>query len=182
MTSRRTFLALLCGSFLLGQTIGTSSAAGVEQGKKTIAVVVAKHSSVSNLSLFQLKRLYLGDKLETPTGQKMVALNRGTSSKERRGFDKNVLGLSAEEAARYWIDRRIRGQSGAPRAVDPAAVVQTVVSNVPGAISYVTTDQLSDKVKVVRVDGKLPNEPGYPIFSTGDTSALATRATASLSF
>jgi hypothetical protein len=32
-----------------------------------------------------------------------------------------------------------------------------------GAVAYVRADEVRPGVKVVRVDGKLPTDPGYPV-------------------
>jgi hypothetical protein len=82
--------------------------------------------------------------------------------------------MTPEQVARYWIDRRIRGYSGAPKAVDPANVLQKVVAKLPGSISYVRQHELSDGVKIVKIDGKLPGEAGYPISAVGRSNARNT--------
>ena len=38
-----------------------------------------------------------------------------------------------------------------------------LVIAIPGSISFVSADEVSEKVKVVKVDGKLPADPGYPL-------------------
>jgi hypothetical protein len=38
-----------------------------------------------------------------------------------------------------------------------------LVIAIPGSISFMRADSVSDDVKLVRVDGKLPSEPGYPL-------------------
>ena len=65
--------------------------------------------------------------------------------------------------ARYWIDRKIRGQSGAPKAVEPVDVYARVVAKLDGAIGYVKVSDLRGDVKVLRIDGKVPTDYGYPI-------------------
>jgi hypothetical protein len=104
-------------------------------------------------------------------GGELIALNREVKGPERVGFDRSVLGMSSEEAARYWIDRRIRGQSGAPKAVEPAAVIQRVIARVPRAIGYVRVRDVSAEVQVVRIDGRKPGDAGYPIVS--DSKSMA---------
>jgi hypothetical protein len=90
-------------------------------------------------------------------------LNQSTQSEDRIGFDQVVLGFSAEESARYWIDRKIRGQSGSPKAIDPPALLLKVVMRLAGSIAYVQPGSVHTGVKVIRVDGKLPDDKGYPI-------------------
>ena len=113
---------------------------------------------MSQLSLYQLKRLFLGDSVD-----ELIALNRDAKGVERIGFDRTVLGMSPEAAARYWIDRRIRGQSGAPKAVEPAAVIQRVVARLPHSVGYVRLKDVSAEVQVVKIDGRKPGDAGYPI-------------------
>ena len=86
-----------------------------------------------------------------------------TATDEREQFDRVVLGKSPDEMARYWIDRRIRGQSGAPKAVEPVDVYERVIAKLDGAIGYVHVNDIRGDVKVLRIDGKAPTDRGYPI-------------------
>jgi hypothetical protein len=78
-------------------------------------------------------------------------------------FDGAVLGMSAEQQATYWIDRRIRGLSGSPRAVDSGDLAQRIVARLDGAVAYLPVSAVRSDVKIVRVDGKLPTDPDYRI-------------------
>ncbi|HEY6728354.1 MAG TPA: hypothetical protein VI197_30295 [Polyangiaceae bacterium] len=170
MISRRGLLTLgAVALFSLGLTASPADAGTSSQ--EPLAIVVAKNSAVHEMSLYQLKRLYLGDSMNTPDGKKLLPLNRGTNTHERVGFDKTVLNMTPEEAARYWIDRRIRGLSGAPKSVDPANVLQKVVARLPGSVSYVRQSEVTDTVKVIKVEGKLPGDAGYPVSAVGRSNA-----------
>jgi hypothetical protein len=155
---------------LLGFTAGVSYlllAPGAEAEGATgeaLAVVTSKQSGVSDISLYQLKRLYLGDNVKV-SGRDLIALNREVKGAERTGFDESVLGMTPAAAARYWIDRRIRGQSGAPKAIEPAGVIQRVVAKLPHAVAYVRVREVDADVQVVRIDGRKPGDPGYPIYA-----------------
>jgi hypothetical protein len=153
----------LFGLAVIGSLVCFAPApAGAEGAAEPLAVVTGKQSGLSELSLYQLKRLFLGDAV-SGSGGELIALNRDAKGAERIGFDNSVLGMSPDAAARYWIDRRIRGQSGAPRAVEPAAVVQKVVVKLPRAVAYVRLRDVSPEVQVLRIDGRAPGDPGYPI-------------------
>jgi hypothetical protein len=153
---------------LLAPQVEAEGAAG-----EALAVVTSKQSGVSDLSLYQLKRLYLGDNVQV-AGRELIALNRDAKGAERMGFDESVLGMTPEAAARYWIDRRIRGQSGAPKAIEPAGVIQRVVAKLPRAVAYVRVREVGPEVQVIRIDGRRPGDAGYPIY------AAAGRAMASV--
>jgi hypothetical protein len=173
MTTRRAFL-IGCGGSVVGLASGTfSQPAWAGSPGEPLAVIVSKDSALNNLSLFELKRLYLGDPMTSPDGKNLIALNRGTSAIERIGFDESVLAMTQEQAARYWIDRRIRGQSGAPKSVDPSAVVQRIASRLAGSVAYVLHREVTDQVKVVSIDGKTPGQAGYAVFAAQPGSSHA---------
>lgn len=142
---------------------GWSSPSRAEASEVRLAVVVGKTSGVSELSVQDLKNLYRGDQLTDPSGERIIPFALSRELPERAGFDRVVLGWSPVEVARHWIDRKIRGQSGPPRSVDSPDLMLRVVAKLDGALGYVRAEDVRDLVKVVRIDGKLPTEPGYPI-------------------
>lgn len=163
MINRRTTLASFLGLTLsLGLAL-PAVAVNAAEPKVPLAVVVAKSSSLNELSFRELKRLYMGDSINGPNGKKLIPLTQVPVSRDRVGFDRSVLGMSAEAVARYWIDRKIRGQSGPPKAIDSVDALTRVVGNVDGAIGYVRPDQVRGDVKIVKIDGKLPGEIGYRV-------------------
>jgi hypothetical protein len=137
-------------------------AARAEEPPVRLAVVVARDSKLNDLSIYELKRLYEGHPMSAG-GTRLIPINLVPLSKDRVGFDRAVLGMTPEEVARYWIDRKIRGESGPPVTVDSAEVLQRVVVHLEGAVGYVRAGAVSDQVKVVRIDGKLPGDKEYPI-------------------
>ncbi len=155
LLTRRTFLQAEAG---VASTLILREANAAEP----LLIVVAKTSVLTAVSLQDLQRLYRGD-INTLQGQRMFPLNHLPRSELREHFDQRVLGMNAEETARYWIDRRIRGQSGAPKSV-PARLMAAVVAKLPNSIGYISAGSADAALTVLRVNGKLPGEPGYPIF------------------
>ena len=127
-----------------------------------LAVIVAKSSELSELSSAQLTRMFMGEFVDNGV-RRLIPLNRATATEEREEFDRAVLGKPPDEMARYWIDRKIRGQSGAPKAVEPVDVYERVIAKLDGAIGYVRVGDIRGDVKVLRIDGKAPTDRGYPI-------------------
>jgi hypothetical protein len=127
-----------------------------------LAVIVAKSSELSDLSSAQLTRMFMGEFVDSGI-RRLIPLNRATATEEREEFDHVVLGKSPDEMARYWIDRKIRGQSGAPKAVEPVDVYERVIAKLDGAIGYVRANDIRGDVKVLRIDGKVPTDRGYPL-------------------
>ena len=73
--------------------------------------------------------------------------------------------MSSEEVSRYWIDRKIRGESGAPKAVGSVELLQRVVSKLEHSVAYVRADQVRPEVRVVAIDGSVPGDSGYRLFA-----------------
>lgn len=166
----------LCACLVVGLvTSFTSSRADAGSATAPIAVVVSKDITVEGMSLYELKRLYLGNDMIVD-GKRAVPLNRGSQTSERKGFDESVLGMSPEDVARHWIDQRLRGKKGAPKAVEPASVVKRVVSKLPGAIGYLRLSEIDSSVKVLEIDGKKPGDAGYPVHAGRESSQAQSRA------
>ena len=130
-------------------------------GKKLV-VVVAKGSSVTNLSRTDLKRCFTGEEVSAG-GKTLVPFNASPNTPDRIGFDKAVLGMSPDEVGRFWIDRKVRGQSAAPRSLPSAAHVAKVAAKFPGAIGYLPADQLTSDIQAVSVDGVAYTDAKYNI-------------------
>jgi hypothetical protein len=128
-------------------------------GKKLV-VVVAKGSRVTNLTRSDLKRCFTGESV-TAGGKPLVPFNAAPNTPERTGFDLAVLGMTPDEVGRFWIDRKVRGQSAAPRSLPSAAHIAKVAAKFPGAIGYLTADQLTSDIQAVSVDGVAYTDAHY---------------------
>ncbi len=128
-----------------------------------LAVIVAKDSPLQGLKMTGLRRIFTNADDSGFSGQRSTPFNHTARSSDRIGFDQTVLHMSPEEVSRFWIDRKIRGLPGPPRAVDSLSQLLRLVSRNSAGIGYARPAQLSSDVRVIRVDGKLPSEAGYPL-------------------
>jgi hypothetical protein len=162
MGTRRSFFICCVGLVAVAATAAAGPALGAGQGKVRLAVVVAKDSPIDDISFYDLKRLYQGETINV-AGKRLVALNLPPMSEDRVRFDRAVLGMAPEVVARYWIDRKIRGQPGAPKSLETSDLVQRVVMRLAGGIGYARIADLKPDVKALRVDGKTLKDGGYPV-------------------
>jgi hypothetical protein len=128
-----------------------------------LAVFVAKDSAIQNLKMTELRRVFTNADDSGFSGQRSVPFNHTAHSADRIGFDQTVLRMNPEEVSRFWIDRKIRGLPGPPRAVDSLSQLLHLVNRTAGGIGYARPQQITSEVRVIRVDGKLPTEAGYPL-------------------
>jgi len=129
----------------------------------TLAVFVAKESGVQNLKMTELRRVFINADDSGFSGRRRVPFNHTARSSDRIGFDKTVLRMGPEEVSRFWIDRKIRGLPGPPRAVDSLSQLLRLVSHTSGGIGYARPSQLTNDVRAIRINGKLPSDAGYPV-------------------
>jgi len=71
--------------------------------------------------------------------------------------------MAPDEVSQFWIERKIRGLSGPPRSVDSLSLLLRLIARLPGGISYARPAQLTGDVRAIRVNGKLPSDPAYPL-------------------
>lgn len=157
----------LAGAVLCALAAAASRRVGAAGDEKVpLAVIVPKSSPVSDLSQSELRAIFSTEQQTWSHGGKITLFVLPADTAERVSFDRIVLGMSADEAGRYWIDRRIRGNGSEPRTVPSVLMLNRVVAQTPGSVAYVRASQATDLVRIVRVDGKLPGEPGYPLIAT----------------
>jgi hypothetical protein len=127
-----------------------------------LSVIVAKDSPLGDLSMTELKRLFSGEG-DSLGDTHAIPFNQPPRSTDRVLFDKLVLGMDPDQVSQYWIDRRIRGLSGPPRTVDSLSLLFRLVARLNGGVAYAHSTQLPAEVRALRVAGKLPTDPGYPL-------------------
>ncbi len=153
MKTRRTLLA----SLLLSATAliwAQSSEAGADP---TIVVIVNSANPAAALGASELRPIFQTSKTSWGSGGDATPLNLPNDSKLRQDFDRAVLGLDPERAARYWKDRKIRGGAHAPKQLPSTGAVLAAVAADRGAVGYVAAGEATKAVKVIAkiVGGKL---------------------------
>ncbi|HYP87135.1 MAG TPA: hypothetical protein VEQ59_03265 [Polyangiaceae bacterium] len=126
-------------------------------------MIVAPSSKLTHISFEDLRSAFRGVIVGDGKGNHLNALNHPPRTEDRVGFDQVVLGMTSEEVGEFWIARKVRGESRPPRTVASLANLRRVVEKLPGAIGYIRPGQLSSEVRAIRVDGKLPEDPGYRV-------------------
>lgn len=130
--------------------------------KTPIALILHKKNPVEKLTSAQVRDLFLKRRQNWEGGLTVVPINHAIDSKISSQFNKLVLKMTDNELANYWVKQSVTGQTTPPQRVSSQALAKRLVATLPGAISYIELDLVDDSVKVVAVDGMLPNDPQYP--------------------
>ena len=129
-----------------------------------VAVVVHPDTPVSNLSLSDVRKVFLGDRQYWSTNIPVVLLIRAPVARERDVVLKIIYQMSESQFKQYWIAKIFRAEAAtAPKVVYSNDMANQLVTAIPGAIAFIDSKEVKPGSKVLRVDGHLPGEPGYPL-------------------
>jgi len=156
---------IIAVSMLCAASVVLAPWANAQGNPRVLVVIAAKELGITDLSLAVLRRAFSGE-LTDVGGKRMMPFNYAPSDAIRIAFDKAVLGMTPELVGRYWIDRRIRGQSLPPKTVPSQQVLRALIVKMgaqTGAIGYVTADQVDASVQPIKIEGKAYTSPGYAL-------------------
>jgi hypothetical protein len=125
--------------------------------------IVAINSPLTDITLGTLRRVFSSEPVSGPGGLRLVGFNQPAGSRAREVFDRAVLGLDPDQAARYWVDQRIRGGARPPRQVNSVALLRQVISRFPGGVGYLAPSELDQSVRALTINGATPDAANYPL-------------------
>lgn len=132
--------------------------------KSGLAIVVHKETAVENLSLDDLRNIFLAEQQFWPNRSRIILLVRAPKSDERDYVLNSIYQMDEAQFRQYWIAKMFRAEvPRGPKIVFSTDMTLDLVVAIPGSISFMRADAVTDAVKVIRVDGKFPGEPGYPL-------------------
>lgn len=156
----RTLLVLAAFSAMLLQ----GAHAQEHRASTPIAIVVHKSTQVDNLSLQDLRNVFLANQQFWPDRTRIILLVRAPKSDERDFVLNRIYQMDEAQFRQYWIAKMFRAEvPRGPKIVFSNDMAIELVVAIPGSISFIAADEVPDSVRVVRVDGKLPSEDGYPL-------------------
>lgn len=155
-------------SFLVAKCViliaaGLAAAPLAAAGEVDVAVVVNEKNPVANLSRLELRKIFAGEKRTWPGGTPIKLLVRAPGAHERDLLLK-FLGMSEHEFKQYWVALVFRGDAHEePLALPSNGMQKEALAIYPGAVCLMDAPDVKQGMKVVRVDGRIPGETGYPM-------------------
>ena len=132
------------------------------QEAEPLVIVVNRGNPMTEISLSDLRRLFRGQRSRWTNGRRVTLVMRDPGAPERDAMLRSLYGLDEEEYRRTFLQAVFSGEaSDGPKTLASTNGVLRFVFNVPGAIGYVRARDVDPSVKTLRVDGRLPGEPGY---------------------
>jgi ABC-type phosphate transport system substrate-binding protein len=121
-----------------------------------LAVVVDKANNTASLSATDLAKILKLSNSKWPDGKQVVLVLRGASGPDMQLALQKLSNMSGDQ-----IKDLLATHKSSILIVNSEQEVLKSVSTIPGAIGLVDVYSLTSGVNVVKVDGKLPLEPGY---------------------
>lgn len=163
-TGNRPWLALVTASAMTALAFGQPNPSKPAPPTEALVVIVNKANTVTNLTSEELRKLFRLEQERWPDGRKNTVLMQPAGTPARDAALRKIYHFSESEFARHFIQLSYAGRSqSAPKELSSAANVRKFIFNVPGAIGYVRASEVDDTVKVVRIDGRLPDDTAYPL-------------------
>jgi len=129
-----------------------------------VAIVVHPSAPVRGLSMDQLRRIFLAEQQFWPDGTRITLLVRAPQAPERSVVLARVYRMDEEQYRQYWVAKMFRAEvASGPQVVFNARMAQELVAEIRGAITFVPAAEVAPDARVLRVDGKLPGDAGYPL-------------------
>lgn len=129
-----------------------------------IAIVVHKDAPVENVSLQELRNIFLANQQFWNDRTRIILLVRAPESDERDLILNKIYQMDEDQFRAYWIAKMFRAEvPRGPKIVFSTDMAVDLVVAIPGSISFIRASGVIDGVKLLRVDGKLPSEEGYPL-------------------
>ena len=131
---------------------------------KDLALISNKSNEVVAVTLPELVKVCKGQVSRWPDGKPVSFITRDPAAPEMRLLLEKVYGMSKDEVkATIASANHSRANHPAIVVVDTDDAVVKKVESLSGAVGVVDVYSISGAVTVLKVGGKLPLEPGYPL-------------------
>lgn len=131
---------------------------------ESLAIVVNLANPIENLSTDELRKLFLGGKTHWPNGRRVAVAMLAYQYPERRSALRQIYHMDESTYEQYFIKAIFRGDVFvAPKSLASPELMRKFVFNAPGGIGYLRSGDLDNTVKVVKIDGRLPDDKNYSL-------------------
>jgi phosphate transport system substrate-binding protein len=164
MIRRETTILLVLAAAALLRAAPEARAPTSPPKQESLAIIVNQSNSVDDLSLAELRAVFLGERSHWPSGRRITLVMMEQGQPEREAILRDVCHLSEADFRRRILQGLFTGEVlVSPKTLATPVGVRKFVFNVPGAIGYLRPGDVDTSVKVIRVDGRLPSDAEYAL-------------------
>ena len=156
--SPRTWITVVCVCLALLFQGSVKAADG------DVAVVAHLSVPVNDISFAEVRKLVLGDRQFWSSNLRVTLIIRAQAAREREVILKKVCQMTEAQFRQYWIGKVFRAEAAAgPRVAYSNEEAVDLANQIPGAVAFVDASRVPKGLKVLRVAGLAPGDPGYTL-------------------
>ena len=143
---------------------GASPQNELNPSEQNLAIIVNTSNPVENLSTSELRKVFLGERSHWPNGRRITLVMMDPGQPERKALIREVCQMNETDFSHHFLHGLFTGEVFvSPKTLASPVGVRKFVFNVPGAIGYVRATDVDSSVKIIRVDGRLPDDKEYSL-------------------
>src|ERR1700758_2434837 len=123
---------------------------GVGGSDQSLAIIVNQSNPAENISLEELRKIFLGERSHWPNGRRITLVMMGPGQPERKIVLRDICHMGENDFSRHFLHGLFTGEVFvSPKTLASPVGVRKFVFNVPGAIGYVRKADVDSSVKVI---------------------------------
>ncbi len=138
------------------------SASSADASAAEMAVIVHPSNPQTEVSSADLVQILKMERQHWPAGGRIYVVLQESGTVEKELVLKKLYRMKDAELKQHYLGKLYRGEIASfPRIAHSNSAARRLVSQAPNAISFIDAASADATVRVLRVDGKRPGEPGY---------------------
>lgn len=130
-------------------------------GAGELAVVVSPQNPVAELSVRELREVLLMERQHWRGGLRIYLLLPESGTTEKDLLLRQGLEMNEDQLRRHYLGKLYAGDIPAFPGTAASGAARRVVAHAPNALAVIDSAAIDATVKVVRIGGRRPGEPGY---------------------
>ncbi len=127
-----------------------------------LAVVVSRENPTEEVSFHELVKIFKLDRQRWAHGPKIFLLMPEAGAAERQVLLQKVYRMNDVQLRGFWLQKVYTEElSSVPKTLGSNEAVKRFLNQVPNAIGVIDASAVDSRIKVLRIDGKLPGDPFY---------------------
>jgi ABC-type phosphate transport system substrate-binding protein len=144
--------------------LAAASPAARNSPHQTLAIIVNRSNPIENLSFAELRKIFLGQRSRWSNGHRVIVTMLDSGFLERNAILRDVYHMTESGYQDHFLKGTYTGDIAfPPKTLSSPEILRRFVFNAPGAIGYLRTSDVDESVKVIAIDGRLPDNPGYKL-------------------
>ncbi len=135
--------------------------ASIPAAAKDLAVVVNKSNDTKTISTAELTKLVKSTTKKWGGGQDVIVVMRDPNTPAMRVILQKLFAMSPEQVKALTTTANQGHSTPSFVFADSDVVILKMVASTAGAIGFTDVYTINSSVNVVKIDGKMPLEPGY---------------------